>query len=438
MDTLIIILLSVVIILLITNIILTLKNRSSKNNFSELSALKEDSDRAFRGLKEDINSSIQNNMGVFGDFILERINQTGKSQLDINEIHNLKLGEIDHHLRQSLELSQNNLHTSMQRLENRLSSFSSESEQKLENIRQSVEKSLFNLQQDNNIRLTEMKNIVDEKLQKTINDRMTQSFMLVNERLEQVYIGLGQMQSLASGVGDLKKILSNVKTRGILGEIQLEAILKEILSPAQFVYNFECVSGSGNRVEFAVKMPSVSGESIYLPIDSKFPLDKYSALKEAYDNADKSQIDLCVKELLTTIRKEAKDISDKYINPPVTTDFAIMFIPFEGLYSEIVNRGMIEELQNKYKINIAGPSTMAALLNSLQLGFRSFAIHKRSQEVWNVLGEVKTEFEKFSSILVAAQKKINQANDEIDKLVGTRTRQMLKILNNVGNEDESE
>lgn len=315
--------------------------------------------------------------------------------------------------------------------ENRLRSFETSNEQKLEQIRETMERRLSHMQADNNERLDAMQHIVDEKLQKTLETRMTQSFQLVSERLEQVYKGLGEMQTLASGVGDLKKVLSNVKTRGILGEIQLEAILREILAPEQYDVNVATKRGSRDRVEFAVRLPADDGETIYLPIDSKFPGDAFSALQDAYESGSAEQVRLAASGLLQKIKQEAKDIHDKYIDPPNTTEFAIMFLPFEGLYAEVVNRGLVEELQRQYRVNIAGPSTMAALLNSLQMGFRTIAIQKRSGEVWQVLGAVKTEFEKFETVLKSSQHRLNQVNDELDKLIGTRTRSIMRSLRNV-------
>ena len=316
----------------------------------------------------------------------------------------------------------------MANLENRFQTFSLENEQKLDNIRKTVSTQLSYIQEDNNKKLDEMRKTVDEKLQKTLESTMQQSFGLVNERLEQVYKGLGEMQNLATGVGDLKKVLSNVKTRGILGEIQLGAILKEILAPEQYEENVVTKSKGSERVEFAVKLPAEDDGFIYLPIDSKFPADTYMALQNAYESGDSAQVEAAAKLLLTTLKKEAKDIHDKYIECPGTTEFAIMFLPTEGLYCEAVNRGMIEALQREYKVNLAGPSTMAALLNSLQMGFKTLAIQKQSAEVWKVLGSVKTEFEKFGDVIDATQKRLEQANSELDKLVGVRTRAINRHL----------
>ena len=323
----------------------------------------------------------------------------------------------------------------MSHLEDRFKTFSLENEQKLENIRVSMERGLDDIREDNNKQLAEMRMTVDQRLQKTLEEKMNQSFSLVSQRLEQVYKGLGEMQNLAVGVGDLKKVLSNVKTRGIVGEIQLGSILEEILTPDQYDTNVATKHGSRDVVAFAVKLPARDDGFIYLPIDSKFPGDSYAALRDAYDSGSKEAVDAATKTLLNTIRREAKDIRDKYIDPPNTTEFAVMFLPFEGLYSEVVNRGMVELLQRDYKVNIAGPSTMAALLNSIQMGFKTLAVQKRSAEVWKLLGSVKKEFETFNGVLVATQTKLDQANKELDKLVGVRSRQISRKLSAVESND---
>lgn len=292
-----------------------------------------------------------------------------------------------------------------------------------------------NIRQLDNIRET-----VDEKLQKTLEERITQSFKTVSDRLEQVHKGLGEMQTLASGVGDLKKVLSNVKTRGILGEIQLGSILEQILSPEQYEENVKTRASGNERVEFAVKMPGSGDDFVYLPIDAKFPGDTYEALMNAYETGDKALMDAASKNLENAVKKAAKDIHDKYIEPPYTTDFAIMFLPFEGLYAEVVKSGLTEKLQRDYKVNIAGPTTMAALLNSLQMGFKTLAIQKRSSEVWKVLAAAKTEFGKFQIVIEKTQQRLNQANEELDKLVGVRTRSInrtLKSISDMGDEEDS-
>lgn len=319
----------------------------------------------------------------------------------------------------------------LQQMENRLKTFSMENEQKLENIRSTVEKKLTYMQEDNNKQLENIRTTVDEKLQNTLENKLNKSFETVSKQLQQVYKGLGEMQNLAVGVGDLKKVLSNVKTRGILGEIQLSAILKEILSPEQYEENVATKKGSRNVVEFAIKLPADDDSTVYLPIDSKFPGDTYAKLVDAMNSGNKEEIEVCSKNLLRTIKSEAKDIHDKYISPPNTTEFAIMFLPFEGLYAEVVNRGMVEVLQREYKINVAGPSTMGALLNSLQLGFKTLAVQKRSAEVWQILNDVKREFDTFADVLEKTQTRLNQANTELDKLVGVRTRKIQSQLSKV-------
>ena len=284
-------------------------------------------------------------------------------------------------------------------MSNRIANMALENEQKLDNIRNTMEQRLSSLQEDNSRQLEQMRVVVDEKLQETLESRISKSFELVNNRLQEVYTGLGEMKDLASGVGDLKKVLSNVKTRGILGEMQLGAILAQILSPEQYEENVETVPGSGKRVEFAVKLPGEGEGSVYLPIDSKFPMDAYLHLTEAQETSDRILVDAARRNLETSVSSFAKDINEKYIMVPYTTDFGIMFLPTEGLYAELVNMGMVEKLQTKYKVNIAGPTTMAALLNSLQMGFRTLAIQQHSSEVWETLAAVRTEFENFGRVL---------------------------------------
>lgn len=306
-----------------------------------------------------------------------------------------------------------------------------QTEQKLDQMRRSLGDSLERMQAGNQAQLDGIRKTVDEKLQQTLDRKLNDSFQLVSERLEQVYKGLGEMQTLATGVGDLKKVLSNVKTRGVLGEIQLGAILEQMLAPDQYATNVATKKGSQANVEYAVRLPGNDGTPVWLPIDAKFPLDAYEQVLNAYDAADALQVEAAVKQLKTRVKTFARDVQTKYIDPPATTDFAILFIPVEGLYAELVRAGMVEELQREYKVTLAGPTTMSALLNSLQMGFRTLAIQKRSGEVWKVLGKVKTEFDTFASVLEATQNRLNQANAELDKLVGVRTRQIQHTLKNV-------
>ena len=315
-------------------------------------------------------------------------------------------------------------------LDNRMTAFQKQTAVQMDTIRLSTEKRMADMQASNEKKLEEMRRTVDEKLQKTLDERISQSCNLVNERLERVYKSLGEMQKVGAGVEDLKKVLSNVKTRGILGEVQLGAILEEILSPEQYEMNIPTKKGSADRVEFAVKLPGDGDTPVYLPIDAKFPLDAYQNLLDAYESADPAQVQMAVKELKGRIKGFGKDIRSKYIDVPNTTEFAIMFLPVEGLYAEAVKRGLVEELQ-KDKINLAGPTTMAALLNSLQMGFRTLAIQKSSGQVWKVLGEVKSEFANFETILDSTQKRMQQASQELDKLIGVRTRAINRKLRDV-------
>ena len=347
----------------------------------------------------------------------------------------------DNRVRETGETLQKEIKESRQEtlnfMQRQLTDTAVQNEQKLENIRRTMEERIKSMSDENNRQLEKMRDTVDEKLQKTLEERINQSFKLVSERLEQVYKGLGEMQNLASGVGDLKKVLSNVKNRGILGEIQLGSILEQILAPEQYEENVQTTSGP-ERVEFAIKLPGDDDGIVYLPIDAKFPGDAYNHLMEAYDTGDKELIAAAGKNLETAIKKAAKDIHEKYVEPPQTTDFGIMFLPFEGLYAEVVRRGMVEDLQRAYKVNIAGPTTMAALLNSLQMGFKTLAIQKHSGKVWDTLAAVKTEFGRFEKTLTKAQERINQANQEIESLVGTRTRMMNSKLRSVSTLDFSE
>ena len=305
-------------------------------------------------------------------------------------------------------------------------------ENRLEALRNSVDNRLREIQSSNEKKLGDIQQTVDEKLQKTLDEKMTNSFKMVSERLEQVYKGLGEMQHIATSVGDLKKVLSNTKTRGIVGEIQLDAILQEILTPDQYDKDVATRPGSSERVEFAIKLPGASkDEMVYLPIDAKFPGETYAALQDAYLTGDKNQIDAAFKQLETFIKQSAKSIREKYVEPPYTTNFAILFLPFEGLYAEVVNRNLIEVLQRDYAVNIAGPSTMAAMLNALQMGFRTLQIQKRSDEVWKTLSAVKTEFETFGAVFKKAQDRIKQLDQEMDKLVGTRSRAIERKLRGV-------
>jgi len=385
--------------------------RNPVDEYSE--ELSKQLDKLQKEMDNEIKESRQETIKYITDNFRNLADILSGSQKRIADIQDKRLLDLDRQLTQK--------HDTLQKTVNDM----------LKHINDTMENRLLSIQRDNEKKLEQMRETVDEKLQKTLEDRISQSFKMVSERLEQVYKGLGEMQTLASGVGDLKKVLSNVKTRGILGEIQLGAILEQILSPDQYEENITTKKGSSERVEFAIKLPGDDEGVVYLPIDAKFPADAYSKLVDAYETGEVSQIDAAATHLERMIKTFAKDIKEKYISPPHTTDFGIMFLPFEGLYAEVVRRGMVETLQKDYKINIAGPSTMAALLNSLQMGFRTLAIQKHSSQVWDVLGAVKTEFDKFGNVLDATQKRINQANEELDKLVGVRTRTIQRKLRTV-------
>ncbi len=405
----------------VLTLIIVLKKNNQSNTQEILTAVRQELASQQSGLRQELTAQTQNSVRNMGELLAENQRSFSNSQYE-------RLNSLED--RMNAFARQN---------EERMKTFTLQNGQQLENIRGTVDKQLADmrgsmeqrldaLQRDNNSRLDEMRKTVDERLEKSLEDKMNKSFSLVSQRLEQVYKGLGEMQNLATGVGDLKKVLSNVKTRGILGEIQLGSILREILSPEQYGENVATKKGSKNVVEFAVKLPARDDGFIWLPIDSKFPGDTYAALRDAMDSGDKARTEACAKALMQTIRSEAKDISEKYIDPPNTTEFAIMFLPFEGLYSEVVSRGMVEQLQRDYKVNIAGPSTMAALLNSIQMGFKTLAVQKRSAEVWQVLGGVKKEFDSFAKVLESTQKRLDQANKDLDTLVGVRTRQIQRKL----------
>ena len=321
--------------------------------------------------------------------------------------------------------------SSLQAMERQLYASQASTADALRAQSEEMRRALRQMQADTRESLEKIRASVDEQLQTTLERRVGESFKAVSGQLEQVYKGLGEMQTLAAGVGDLKKILGNVKTRGILGEVQLSALLSEILAPEQYLENAVTVPGSSARVEFAVRLPGEEGHPVLMPVDSKFPADAYMALQDAYESADPARVKEAGAQLESRLKSFAKDIRDKYISPPDTTAFGVMFLPFEGLYAEAVNRGMVEALQREYGVSIAGPSTMAALLNALQMGFRSVALSRRSQEVWRLLGAVRTEFDRFAEVLASTQKRLQLAGDDLDKLVGARTRAISRKLREV-------
>lgn len=353
-----------------------------------------------RQMREELNQSVR----LFNDSVLARM----------AEIANLQRNQLDIFATQLGDLSKTN-------------------DLKLEQMRSTIEERLLLLQKDNSHKLDLMRATVDEKLSATLEQRLGESFKLVSERLDAVHKGLGEMQTLASGVGDLKKVLTNVKTRGIWGEIQLGNLLEQILTPEQYACNVATKAGSNERVEFAIKLPARDGQDtgLWLPIDAKFPMEDYERLLEAQDQADPLRIEEFGKALESRIKHEGKTIHDKYIDPPNTTDFGILFLPVEGLYAEVLRRpGLCELLQRDCKVIITGPTTLAALLNSLQMGFKTLAIEKRSSEVWALLGAVKTEFGKFVDILEKTQKKLQEASNTIDTAT-RKSRTIARKLKNV-------
>jgi len=419
-DYIIIILLAVSVVL---NIIVLLTGRKNSRVSERLDKLEEElRDYSDKNAKDTL------------DFIGRQMEATARSnkatQESLAQLDAIRFNDFSQRTNENLETLRKTVSSETEKLDRRFEFFQKQNNHQMDIIRQTMDSRMKEMQASNEKKLEEMRRTVDEKLQKTLEDRISQSFKMVSERLEQVYTSLGEMQKVGAGVDDLKRVLSNVKTRGILGEVQLGAILEEILSPEQYESNIATKKGSSDRVEFAVKLPGDDEKPVYLPVDAKFPLDAYQKLLDAYDSADAAQVQQAVKELRTRIKGFAKDIHSKYIDVPNTTEFAIMFLPVEGLYAEVVRYGMVEELQ-KEKINIAGPTTMAALLNSLQMGFRTLAIQKNSGQVWKVLGEVKTEFEKFEKVLDKAHDKMMAASRELDDLVGVRTRAINRKLRDV-------
>lgn len=400
--------------------------------------LKKPGQQAPSELNEVLQNSIRNefliNREEFSKSLKENRQELTQGLERLTEKMELKLVSLNDTLNVTAKENRGELKINLKEFQdafsNNVKEFNDLQRQKFDQMNQNQEE----LVKTTEIRLEKMRETVDEKLHKTLEERLGKSFETVTQQLLQVQKGLGEMQHLASGVGDLKKVLSNVKTRGILGEIQLGNILEQILSPEQYESNVKTKKGSDALVEFAIKLPGkdANDSAVYLPIDAKFPQEDYVRLQTAYDAGDASAIDASIKALVQSVKRFAKEISSKYIDPPNTTDFGIMFLPIEGLFAEIVRQpNLITDLQRDYKIVITGPTTLAAMLNSLQMGFKTLAIQKRSSEVWNVLSSVKKEFTTFGGVLEKAQKKLNEANNEIETLVTTRSRMMLSKLRNV-------
>ena len=415
--------LAVVVVIVLLLQLLLLQRAGSKNNSLEpfFRSLEGGLERVERELRlEVVRGRQEAATAARGDreeqsLSLDRLAKTLSSQ--VGQLGTLQGQQLESFAQQLARLTQSN-------------------EQRFEQLRLSVEARLGAIQSDNSSKLEEMRKTVDEKLHATLEQRLGDSFKLVSERLEQVHKGLGEMQTLAAGVGDLKKVLTNVKTRGTWGEVQLEALLDQVLTAEQYEKNVATRPNSSERVEFAIRLPGRGlGEDdkqpVWLPIDAKFPMEDYQRLVEAQDRADPLAVELAAKALEMRLRDEAKKIRDKYVEPPYTTDFAILYLPTEGLYAEVLRRpGLADVLQRDFRISIAGPTTLAALLNSLQMGFRTLAIEKRSSEVWGVLGAIKTEFGKFGEALEATRKKLEQATRSIES-AGVRTRQIERKLKGV-------
>jgi DNA recombination protein RmuC len=378
-------------------------------------------------LKSKGNSGVQNEMAVIQSR-LGQLEQSIKTDFSINrtEINNTLKSGLDGLIQKTdanHKLNRDDLRTGLLDLT-----------QELKNKFTDLTEGQSKLVQQTEKKLEQMRETVDEKLQKTLNERLGQSFEAVGKQLEAVQLGLGEMKTLATDVGGLKKVLSNVKMRGGIGEVQLAMLLEQILAPEQYAANVKTKQNSADIVEFAIKLPGRddNNKQVWLPIDAKFPKDVYEQLQTAYDTSDLPQIEIAQKNLEQTIKKMAKDISDKYIDPPNTTDFGILFLPFEGIYAEVVRKAsLLEDLQSNYKIVVTGPSTLAAILNSLQMGFKTLAIQKRSGEVWKVLGNVKTEFEKFGGLIEKAQGNIQNGLKQLDEVVGVRTRAIHRQLRDV-------
>lgn len=365
-----------------------------------------------------------------------------KNLENLQNMQNSSFSNFQNTLSSNQDLLYKIVRDSLDKIDKNLDLSSKNTNFSLGNMRKTIEEKLSKIQSENTQKLEEIRITVGDKLQKTLEERLTQSFANVSDNLEKVYKGLGEMQALANGVGDLKRALSNIRSRGDLGEFKLAAILEEILSPTQYDTEVHVMPRSSLKVEFAIKLPADDDSFIYLPIDSKFPADKYHDLLDAYEQGNNEKIKEKTKSLRKAVNDAAKIIHDKYIRPPYTTNFAIMFLPFEGLYAEIVKMGMVEILQRKYNVNIAGPTTIAAFLNSLQMGFRTLAIQKRSAEVWKILSAVKTEFNKFDEVLKDTLKNMNTAQNKLSKLIGERTNQIKRKLKDVtvleNNEETSE
>ena len=419
------ILLITLIILAIANIVIGLKKKVSLDIKPQLKEVEESIlkfDTTLERTEKSIKDEFQRNRSETNDISKTNRDELSKSLKSFKENFSDKIKNLNELLRQNFgDFNKQQIDLNTQSTEN------------IKNVEKTIEKNLKSIREDNTTQLNEMRKTVDEKLQTTLEKRLGESFKQVSDRLEQVHKGLGEMQNIATGVGDLKKVLSNVKTRGVLGEYQLENILEQILTPDQYAKNVATKKGSQANVEFALKLPGKEeGKEVWLPIDSKFPIEDYDRLLDAFDKGEKEDIESAQKVLLKKIESFAKSISEKYIDPPHTTDFGIMFLPVESLYAEVLRHpGLFEILQRKYKITVTGPTTLSALLNSLQMGFRTLAVQKRSSEVWDILKAVKFEFKEFSGVLTKVHKQLNTASGTLETLRTTRTNVMERKLKDV-------
>ena len=420
---------------LIAGLLLILIFKKSEGSVDN-SHIREAVDDSIKGMSSLLLGSIENTNKLFSSSVSEKISelkgemkslteQNAKGYVDFIEKLNSSLGEMTKAVREENEKAISNLNA-------KFDEFSKVTRERLDLIDTNVGKSLAELRRENTEKLGEIQKAVDEKLQKALDERLKSSFESVVSQIGNVNKAIGEIKNIAQDVGSLKNVLTNVKTKGIVGEVILGNIISEILTHDQYEENFATKPGSRDVVEFAIKMPAgESGEFVYLPIDSKFPLETYYKIKDAIDEGNRESLDMARRELRQKLRTYAKDIATKYISVPDTTDFAIMFLPIEGLYIEAIEGGLFEEFQRDFKVNIVGPSTLAALLNALRSGFNSLAIQKRSNEVFKLLEAVKSEFETFAGVLSNAQNRASQLSEELEKLIGTRTRQMQRKLKNI-------
>ncbi len=419
METIMFMIMGIVVLLGVCNIVLHLRRNPMTEELSQgLEGISSQMGQSMQSLKEDLT---QNRL------------ETGRTAKDLRMELGQSLGSFGERQMQVFKVVNAQVSQLMDSNEKRFERLQHTTVESLDKIRHEVDKRLHAIQSDNQVHMEKMRSTVEDKLHKTLEDRLGHSFRLVSDHLEKVQKGLGEMQNLAAGVGDLKKVLANVKTRGILGEFQLLSIIEEIMTLDQYSLNINLVPGRDSRVEVAIKLPGKQADDtyLYLPIDSKFPMDRYQRLIEAYDLANQDEILVQTKELQRALVTAAKDIRRKYVSPPYTTDFAIMFLPVEGLYAEVCRQpGLVHRLKSEYQVLVVGPNNLSAFLSSLQMGFRTLAIERRSSEVWTLLSEIKTEFGKFGTALEKVQKKLSEANNVIDQ-AGVRRRAIERRLNKV-------